>query len=60
MYQQRFCSTCYSHRNAVGGRFKSGNHWVCRDCSSKIAARKPAVVADFAPKVIKYEEWRFR
>jgi hypothetical protein len=60
MDKERFCGTCYSHRNPVGGRFKSGNRWVCRDCTTKIAARKPPVIADFAPKPIKFEEWRFR
>lgn len=62
MNKERFCSTCYSYRNAEDGKIKQGttNRWICKDCATKIRLRKPPVIAAFAPKVIKYEEWRFR
>jgi len=62
MNKERFCGTCYSHRNAEGGRIKQGttNRWICKDCASKAHVRQAPVIASFAPKVIKYEDWRFR
>jgi hypothetical protein len=62
MNQHRFCATCYSHRKSEGGSIKQGRvpRWVCEECTNKASARWSGRIAEFAPKEIKKEEWRYR